>query len=215
MTEVVGPNLIVNPDDIDIADFIIASNGLDKVMKNQVSLYHHGDFVTVAVTQKAADHMKVDLSRIVATFHFVTMVNYKVTKDVSWDTQADAKPITLTNSEQANHWDIVVAFEKISVRADDVVDENGVVQPNTGESTAPSGNQISLDDRNNQPEPFDATPWIIGVVVIVVAAALIYWFFLRGKTVFGHTFGAPKAVGAAPVAPAPAPAPPAPAQVVK
>ena len=202
-----GPNLTVKPEDIDIADFIIASNGLDKVMKNQVSLYHHGDFVTVAVTQKAADHMKVELSRIVATFHFVTMVNYKVTKDVSWDTQADARPITITNSEQANNWDMVVAIEKITVRADEVV-EDGVVQTTPYESANPSGGQINLDDRNNQPEPFNATPWIIGLVVIVIAAALVYWFFLRGRTVFGHTFGAPKAKAVvAPATPAPAPAP--------
>ena len=62
---------------------------------------------------------------------------------------------------------------------------------------------------------YDWVPWVIGGIIIIVIAALVYWYFLRGRTVFGHKFG-PKAPArppasapavAAPAAPAPAPAP--------
>jgi len=67
-----------------------------------------------------------------------------------------------------------------------------------------SGRIIDMGD--HKPEPFDFIPWIIGGIVILIIAAVVYWFFLRGRTIGGYTFGKP--------APAPAPVQTAPSVVV-
>jgi hypothetical protein len=194
--------LTINPDDIDIADYITSSHHIDLLHKNYAAIGHNSDFITVAVTQKGADHLKVPLDKIVVRFNFKRTKDGVVKVDNNLDFDSRTAPVTVTNDEEKGGADVNVYVSIVEVSIKE------------GQTVNPSGGQASVRTDGDKAGT-DYTPYIIGIIILVVAAALIYWFFLRGKTVFGHTFGAPEAVAAAPATPAvvvvptaaPAPAP--------
>ena len=207
MTEVVEPKAGegIDPDNIDVSDYITASHHIDLLHKNYAAIGHKSDFITVAVTQKGADHLGVALDKLVVRFRF-RWTKGGVTKKMTdnWDMDHQSTAFTVINDEAPGAADVNIYVEiiEVSIKA--------------GETVKPSGGQASVRTDNDK-VGVDYTPYIIGIIILVVAAALIYWFFLRGRTVFGHTFGKPKVkAAAAPAVPAPAPVPPpAPAPEVK
>ena len=198
MTEVVEPKAGegIDPDNIDVSDYITASHHIDLLHKNYAAIGHKSDFITVAVTQKGADHLGVALDSLVVRFRF-RWTKDGVTKKMTdnWDMDYQSSAFTVINDEAPGAADVNIYVEiiEVSVKA--------------GETVKPSGGQASV--RTDTEKKVDYTPYIIGIIILIVAAALVYWFFLRGRTVFGHTFGKPKIKAvAAPAAPAPAPVPP-------
>jgi hypothetical protein len=209
-----------------IADFITAYTKKATLKAGVVTLAHSGDAVTITVispyTKVVIRHQQTERKNLTYGGAFRlksgTEVKTDITHDDNYYTLDDTTPsITITNDN-----------EKTVKEGEDTVfyDFNHYVtldQAWIGEKKVDVATVTPPEPPTDDKTPYDYTPWIIGLIVLVVAAALIYWFFLRGRTIGGHTFGAPKAVAAAPVTPAvvvvptaaPAPAPAAPATEVK
>ena len=196
---------------LDIADFITASRNLDHREKTSLQLLHGKDYVQLAVTDTAVENMKIpNKMSLVLNIHITKMKNGTIIQQIDWPIGYGSDPLTVTNEEASSGSPDINYAVSISVALrtpDNTPEEQGV------------GSYIAGGNTNDNPPddtpPVDYTPYIIGVIILIVIAALVYWYFLRGRTVMGHHFGpkaparppasAPAAV--APPAPAPAPAP--------
>ena len=196
---------------LDIGDFITASRNLDHRDKTSVQLLHGKDYVQLAVTDTAANNMKIaNKMSLVLNIHITKMKNGKIISQIDWPIGYGDDPLTVTNEEAASGSPDINYAVSISV---------ALRTPDNTPVEAGAGSYIAGGNTNDNPSggnaEIDWTPWIIAAVIIIVAAALVYYYFLRGRTVFGHKFGpkaparppASAAAVAAPAAPAPAPAP--------
>jgi hypothetical protein len=147
-------------------------------------------------------------------------VGIPVGTEIPWDTTPDEVPgssVTLENHEQSgadNNISILIIQSAMMTDAGNFTgtDPVSTIPPQKFEINYDPYKPVSIAGT-------DWTPYIIGAIILVVIAALVYWYFLRGRTVFGHRFGpapkapaqppasAPAAVAPPASAPAPAPAP--------
>ena len=213
----------VEPVGYGIDDFIISAKGQQYSDSRTVWLKHSGDYievspaagvdsVTFAVTQRYAFHSA--FSSYDKTFQHTVKLTVGQTKRWTCKEQYNPSgkelaalglidlPSWALGGAYMDNMDISVSLQEVKI-----ADAVQPLQEPTALGTEPPG--------VSGPEKIDWVPWVIGGIIIIVIAALVYWYFLRGRTVFGHKFG-PKAPArppasapavAAPSAPAPAPAP--------
>jgi hypothetical protein len=217
--------------DAKIDDFITGYSKQATLTNGVVILAHNGDAVTLTLAEpytKATFHKRTEerINRRRTTSMFGNYTESKETvapkdEDLSLDSTTGA--ITIINNKERIEKDSTTYTETFYDYNIFITLKEAYYTPTNEDGTAGAETKAGVTvvtppaSSDAGAAGYDYTPWIIGIIVLVVAAALIYWFFLRGRTVFGHTFGAPKAkaVVAAPAAPAPAPASAAPAQGAK
>lgn len=216
---------VVDTPDVELKDFITGYFKKATYDTGTVTLAHSGDGVTITI--------KAPATKLVLRHRQEERVNERIIGPLGNDLQAPKK-YEITHED--NLYTLDATEPSITIVNDN---EKTTTQKNalgmTMETFYDFNHYITIDsvegakikpqlpptDTGTSGAAFDPIPWIIGIIVLVVIAALVYWFFLRGRTVLGHTFGKPKAKAApvAPATPAPAPAPapatPAPAPEVK
>jgi hypothetical protein len=169
----------LDPANIDIQDYIVASSHIDKFTKSTVALGHQGDYVTIAVTQKAADHMAVPLDRLIVRFKFWRMKDGAVKRTNDLDFNKSTASVTTTNDEDPSGADVnvYVSIKEISLSAVTAADGT-VITP--AQTIQPAGGDIDV-----APPKKDEFPWVwvaVAIAVIAVVAVILLLYMRSGHT---------------------------------
>ena len=188
----------LDPANIDISDFITSSHHIDLLHKNYVAIGHSGDFVEVAATKKAADHLGIALDRLRVRFNFRKTKDgkTKTTNDVDVGPWEDA--VRISNDQVGGGADVNAYVSVVEVSATAVPGDPATGTPEQPAQTIkPAGGQASTrTDSNTSEFPW----WIVGVGVtaaIIIVIAIYLW--KRGRPAAMPSPGA--APAAAPAAP--------------
>lgn len=202
----------LNPENIDISDYITASHHIDLLHKNYAAIGHRSDFISVAATQKAADHMGIPLERLRVRFEFKTTKDGKVKRKNALDMGPWENPVTIANDEEPDGADVnnYVSVLEVSATADTATGA-------PAQTIMPSGGQASVRTDGGGGGDMSWLWWVLGIAAVGIFAAIVWRYFIAGKVIGGVQMPGPfikGKMGQAPGAAAVTPAAPAPAPVV-
>ena len=204
---VATPEPVIDPSKLDIADFIVASEHIDKINKSTLVLGHRNDYVTVAVTQKAADNLAVPLSRLIVRFNFRRIKNGVWKTNVNQDMNSNTAAVSVMNDEQKGGADVNVQVSIVSASL-------AATEGSPSQTVQPAGGIVDLAPEDSDKGGGFPWVWVAALIAVGIFAAIVWRYFIAGKVIFGQQMPGPfikGKLGQAPAAAAVTPAAPAPA----